>query len=155
MARFEDAIGATLQHEGGFSNDPADPGGATMYGIEQRDMPDRVPISSISEQDAANYYHEHYWKPLYNEIVSQSVAAKIFDMGVNLGVGTAVKVLQVALGIAVDGVFGPGTLAAVNNAGDALLPLYKQQLIQHYNVIAQAKPQLNKFLAGWVNRVNS
>jgi lysozyme family protein len=155
MAKFEDAIGPTLQHEGRYVNNPADPGGPTKYGITQADMPG-VPISLISEQDAVEYYREHYWKPDFSQIENQDVANKIFDMGVNLGVGEAVRLLQRALGLnPVDGVFGPNTLAAVNNAGDAILGPYKQQLVQHYEAIVAAKPQEAVFLNGWLARANS
>jgi type VI secretion system secreted protein VgrG len=89
------------------------------------------------------------------EIISQVVASKVFDMGVNMGIGTAVKILQKALGVAVDGVFGSGTLAAVNAASDALLPAYKQALAAHYQSIVAAKPAEAKFLNGWLARANS
>lgn len=154
MARFEDVIGSTLQHEGGYVNNPADPGGETNFGITKRDHPD-VDIRNLTVDGAKSIYREEYWKPWMGEILSQVVASKVFDMGVNMGIGTAVKILQKALGVAVDGVFGPGTLAAVNNASDALLPAYKQALAAHYQAIVAAKPAEAKFLNGWLARANS
>lgn len=154
MAKFELAIPLTLEFEGGYTNDPADPGGATNFGITQADMPG-VDMRTITVQQATAYYQEHYWKPLYNEIDSQAVANKLFDMGVNMGVGTAVRLLQTALAVAIDGVFGPGTLAAANNAGDSLLAPYKVVLAKHYQNIVAAHPERVKFLAGWLRRANS
>lgn len=154
MALFLPAVRKTLQFEGGYSNDPQDPGGATKYGITQRDMPD-VNIQDITEEDAAKYYQDRYWKPLYSEITSQEVASKIFDTGVLAGVGTAVKLLQNALGVPVDGSFGPNTLAAANEAGDAVLGPYKQKLCEHYQNLVVHNPNLGKFLGGWLRRANS
>jgi lysozyme family protein len=154
MAQFAEAVNHTLGFEGGYTNNPDDPGGATKYGIEQRDMPD-VNIRDITPDQAVQYYSEHYWKPLYSQITSQLVANKLFDAGVNIGVGTAVKLLQRALQINEDGVFGPNTLSATNIAGDGLLLMYKQVLTQHYQAIVAEKPTEAEFLAGWLHRANS
>jgi len=154
VADFEQAIRITLQWEGGYSNDLDDPGGATNFGITQADMPD-TDIRSLTEPQAVQYYYEHYWKPLYSQIQSQLVANKIFDMGVNLGIGTAVKLLQEALGVPVDGQFGPNTLAVTNEQGEALLPAYKAKLVEHYQNLVVRNPNLGKFLDGWLRRANN
>jgi lysozyme family protein len=154
MAKFEDAIGLTLQHEGGYVHDVNDPGGETNFGISKRDHPD-VNIKDLTVDQAKAIYRDGYWKPWMSEITSQVVANKVFDMGVNMGIGTAVKLLQRVLQVTVDGIFGPGTLAAVNNAGDGLLDPYKQALVEHYQAIAAARPQMNRFLNGWIARANS
>lgn len=154
MSDFNQAVLNTLTWEGGFVDDPSDPGGATNFGITQADMPGRD-IRSLTEQDAIAYYSEHYWKPLYSQITSQPVASKIFDAGVNDGVGTAVRILQDALGMPVDGVFGPNTLSETNQRGDALLTDFKVKLIEHYQNIVKNNPAEIKFLAGWLRRANS
>lgn len=154
MADFNQAVKNTLTWEGGFVDDPSDPGGATNFGITQADMPGRD-IRSLSEQDAINYYSEHYWKPLYSQIGSQPVANKVFDAGVNIGVGTAVRILQAALGMPVDGVFGPNTLSQVNLRGDQLLTAFKVGLMQHYHNIVKNNPAEMKFFSGWMRRANA
>jgi lysozyme family protein len=151
MADFLQAVKITLSFEGGFVDDPADPGGATNFGITQKDLPD-IDIRSLTEQQAIAYYQEHYWKPFYSEINSQAVAWKIFDAGVNIGVGTAVKILQGALGIEQDGAFGPNTLFVTNEQGDALLEPFKAALCQHYQNLVGRNPLLGKFLHGWLRR---
>jgi lysozyme family protein len=155
MSDSKTAIALTLVHEGGYVNNPNDSGGATKYGITQRDMPD-VNIADITPEQATAYYVEHYWKALYSEIESQDIANKIFDMGVLFGVGTAVRLLQTGLNLIVDGAFGPATLAAVNEADPySLLQAYKTTLVSHAIGIANAQPKDRVFLAGWIKRINA
>lgn len=156
MADFNTAVAKTLTHEGGYVNNPADPGGATKYGITQADMPG-VNIAAITPQMATAYYQEHYWKPLYSQINDQLLAEKLFDMGVLFGVGTAVKLFQTSMEsdihIVSDGNFGPETLADANQYGN--LQAFKTTLIQHVVAIVNTKPELHVFGDGWINRINS
>src|SRR5579864_5653858 len=98
---IEAAISKTLVHEGGFQKMPNDHANwssgkigegeliGTKYGITAIDMPG-VDIENLTEDQAIQYYKEHYVKSLYSQIVSQSVGEKLFDLGVLFGVGTAV-----------------------------------------------------------------
>jgi lysozyme family protein len=152
---FEIAIALTLTHEGGFTDNSADPGHATKYGITQADMPG-ADIATITPQQATLYYLENYWKGLYSSIASQPVANKLFDCGVLFGVGTAVKVLQGVLGIVQDGIFGPASLAALNAAdGATVVGSYEAAMLAHANAVVTANPTLSVFLAGWHNRIVS
>src|SRR5664280_2938609 len=98
MAQFLAAIQYVLLNEGGFSDDPNDPGGATNFGILQRELPG-VDIRTITREQAISFYLPNYWnKALYANIASQQVATKLFDMHVNLGLVPAVRIAQHALG---------------------------------------------------------
>ncbi len=155
MADFKLAVSKTLQHEGGYVNNLNDSGGPTKYGITQADMPG-VDIASITPEQAEAYYAEHYWKPFYSQIVSQLVGEKLFDMGILFGVGTAVGILQLSLGITVDHSFGPITLAHANESDEtSLLKTYKANLVTHTFNIATANSKNRIFLKGWANRINS
>jgi lysozyme family protein len=155
MADFTQAVQVTLQHEGGYVDNPVDPGGATNMGIEQRDMPN-TPIRDLTVDQAKIYYQETYWKPFYSLITSQAVASKLFDMGVLFGVGTAIKNLQAALDVAMDDVFGPETLSAVNAAAPgSLLVKFQAELNAHVRAIVAGNPKLSVFQHGWQNRINS
>jgi lysozyme family protein len=155
MADSSIAIKLTLQNEGGFTDNPADSGGATNMGIEQRDLP-YINIQDLTEAQAINYYDDHYWSALYSQIESQLVANKIFDFGVLFGVGTAVKFLQEILNITVDGVFGEGTLAEVNNTDEvSLLKAYKVEMVKYVLAIGADNPKDREFVAGWIKRINS
>lgn len=160
MADFKIAVQKTLLHEGGYTNNPADPGGATNMGIEQKEWPNGD-IKDITQSQAIAFYAERYWKNFYSQIEDQSIADKLFDLGVLFGVGTAISILQLTLQkngdtIAVDGSFGPNTLAAVNMTDPvSLLKYYKGNLATHAINIVIARPSLQIFLKGWLNRINS
>lgn len=154
MADFDVVVKITLQNEGGYVDNPNDPGGATNMGIEQQDLPD-IDIKTLTVDQATAYYAEHYWKPYYGSIESQATANKLFDMGVLFGVGTAVGLLQRALGVSPDGVFGPETLQAVNEHPSSLLGAYKAQLVNHVQLVVSAKPETREFMNGWIRRINS
>ncbi|MGH7746944.1 MAG: glycoside hydrolase family 108 protein, partial [Candidatus Dormibacteria bacterium] len=151
------SIGLTIQNEGGFVDNPNDKGHATKYGITQEDLPGQD-IEALTEDQATAYYQEHFVKPWMSQIVSQPVTDKVFDMSVLLGVRTAVRMLQRALGFPAeqqDGEFGDETSAHVNDAGDNLLPAYKRSLAAHFQWIVNQDPSQNEFLNGWLRRVNS
>ena len=159
MADFNQAIQKTLIHEGGYVNNPHDSGGATKYGITQRDMPN-IDIRNLTQEQAVEYYREHYWKDLYSQIAYQLLAEKLFDMGVLMGVGTAVRLLQLTLknkiAIVPDGVFGPETLTDINQRdGAELLGSYRVMLNQHCINIVNNNPNDSDFIQGWINRINS
>jgi lysozyme family protein len=166
-ARTAILITIDLAHEGGFQSNPRDranwTGGqiglgtlvGTKYGITALDMPG-VDISGITPDQAVAYYTEHYWKPLYSQIDSQQIANKLFDLGVLFGVGTAVKNLQAALNLDMDGLFGPATLAATNSAQpDKLLEQFKNEMISHARAIGAANPNDAPDVDDWVRRINS
>ena len=155
MADPKIAIALTLQHEGGFVDNPNDPGGATNMGIEQRDVPN-IPIKTLTVEQAVEYYREHYWKPLYSDISTQLLASKLFDMGVLFGIGTAVAQLQAALHTAVDGIFGPETLLAVNEQNSlSLLAEFELRMRAKATAIVAANPAEERFIVGWFTRIAS
>ena len=149
------AIKLTLIHEGGYVNDPNDAGGETNFGISKREYPNED-IKNMTRERAIELYKEGYWKNLYSQISSQLIANKLFDCGVLFGVGTAVGILQLTLGIVVDHSFGPITLEALNQADEAsTLTTYKTNLVTHAFNVAAAHPQDRVFLKGWSTRINS
>ena len=60
LVKFDDIIKVVLKHEGGYVNDPKDPGGETNFGIAKRSHPD-VDIENLTEDEAKDIYKEHYW----------------------------------------------------------------------------------------------
>ena len=159
MSQFSIAIALTLEHEGGYVDNPADPGGPTNMGVTQADMPG-VDIKDLTVAQAEAFYKQNYWNPLYDQIADQSVANKIFDMGVLCGVHEAVQYAQwstnVRLTIEADGVFGSETLAAVNGTDSTtFLETYKAGLVFYALDIVATYSDERIFLDGWVNRINS
>ena len=155
--RFEAAVEATLAHEGGYVNDPLDPGGETKFGISRRAYP-HIHVSTLTREQAIALYKRDYWTgPGFNRIDNPAIAAKVFDLGVNMGAGRAVKLLQQAVNrfgesLTVDGQLGHVTATAVNDFPhpQALLMAIKIEAGNHYFAIG--KP---RFLAGWLNRLAS
>ena len=156
MAEFLAAIDYVLLNEGGFVNNPNDPGGATNFGIEQKEWP-HGNVAAMTRDQAVAWYLSNYWNVApYSQIVSQQIATKVFDTHVNMGLGTAVKIAQQALGFtgsAIDGDLGPGTIAAINKADEsALLPELINRIQQHYKLLEELNPKLATFNAGWMAR---
>ena len=168
--RFQRFIKVILRHEGGFVNDPVDPGGATKYGISIRLLSrlgelgdidkdgdvDIHDIQAMTLEAASEIYHECFYKPLrIEEILDPSLAMQVFDFAVNAGSKTAVKILQESLKIKADGILGPKTLAEVNNYSTSTpLMVYRYARNDFYRNLAHQKPTLKKFLQGWLNRVS-
>lgn len=156
--RFELLIGAVLEHEGGYVNDPDDPGGETKYGISKRSYPD-LDIASLTESQARDIYYRDWWLRLRcNEIRNNWVTQKYLDMSVNVGKTAGIKIMQRALreagqSVAVDGKIGPQTIGAANKANpDALLAAMRRLQAAHYESLIRRNPKLAKFRRGWIAR---
>lgn len=115
MSAFDECFRVVLREEGGLTDDPRDPGGLTKYGISKRAYPN-VDIASLTEAQAKAIYERDYWRPVRCHEVPPALALCLFDAAVNMGTGTAVKLLQRALKLTEDGKFGAGTMAAVKAA---------------------------------------
>jgi lysozyme family protein len=111
---FEQAFERLIGHEGGYVNDPRDPGGETNFGISRRAYPGED-IAGMTLARAKVLYLRDYWGPAGCDAVPDAVRFDIFDMAVNSGVKAAVKALQRTVGVTVDGVLGPHTLQAISS----------------------------------------
>lgn len=166
MADFDQSISIILKHEGGYVNHPSDPGGATNRGITfnlfkqyaaaLEVSKDLYSLKALSEDQAKFIYREHFWNPMHgDEIINQNIADILFDGYVNMG-NKAIKLIQKEAGAEADGTIGPGSLQAINNANARVLfHGYKDARIKFYQDLAKRKPQLQVFLKGWLNRINS
>lgn len=176
MSSFDLAIPIILRHEGGFVNNPADPGGATNFGVSLRwlkaqglledlehlegDLTNDNVVAVIKNMtvDIAKGFYQRYWWDAYHygDIVAQAVATKIFDMAVNLGAPRAHRMVQQALGFSLDqrdGIIGPKTLAELNTMSSLTIIINLQNIqAQFYRNLVAANPARQKFLAGWLNR---
>ncbi|MDQ0996856.1 lysozyme family protein [Phyllobacterium ifriqiyense] len=162
-AKFPAALAAVLVHEGGYSNHPQDPGGATMYGVTQRVYDGyrkglgkkTQTVKNISVQERSAIYKKQYWDPIKGDQLPAGVDYAVFDGAVNSGVSQAVKWLQRALGVAysgaVDGSIGVGTLAALKSIGDndALVA----RICAHRLAFMKALKTWSTFGKGWSSRV--
>lgn len=119
---FETAIDRVLLTEGGYVNNPADPGGETNFGISKRSYP-YVDIAALTRVDAIAIYRHDFWDRVGGDSLDASVAFQALDFAVNSGCETAVRYLQRAANVADDGHIGPVTIAALNAIPPAVLLL--------------------------------
>ena len=149
MANFDIAIEIILHHEGGYVNDPDDPGGETNMGITKRDFP-HLDIKNLTVHQAKAVYRDKYWNAVRGDRISnQEVANQMFDFAVNAGVNRATKVAQKIMKISADGIFGDQTLGNINSTD--FVSNYKLERITFYTKLAKRKT-LRKFLYAWVRR---
>jgi len=120
MSLFEDAVEFVLRHEGGYSNDAADPGGETNFGISKLAHPD-VDIKALTRTGAIDIYRTDYWERCNAAQLPGQVALVVFDAGVNQGLGWAKRMLQREVSVEADGIIGPETLTAIQKKRQEVL----------------------------------
>lgn len=117
---YDFCLKQVLKYEGGYSNHPADPGGATMKGVTQatydawrakKGLPKRS-VKLLADDELAAIYRQEYWDKVRGDDLPAGVDLAVFDFAVNSGVSRAAKYLQAIVGVTQDGVIGPATIAA-------------------------------------------
>jgi lysozyme family protein len=124
---FDIAFDRLLGHEGGYVNDPQDPGGETNWGISKRSYPN-VDIKNLTREGAKAIYLKDFWTPLGDAPVA--IKFQVFDFAVNGGLPTGLRKLQAAIGVADDGHWGPHSaeVLATMELNDVLLRFNAQRL---------------------------
>ena len=153
LTKFDDIIEVVLEHEGGYVNDPKDPGGETNFGIAKRSHPDED-IKNLTKEDAKRIYYQDYWMKNRVPQIPDQLKHIYFDMCVNQGRSRAVKILQQTAnakgaGLIVDGGLGPKTVGALENVELERVRAYR---IKYYADLVTRKPNLEKFYFGWFRR---
>ena len=149
MGMFDYFIERVLTHEGGYVNDPRDPGQETRWGISKRAYP-QVDIRNLTRAQAVDIYRRDFWQRVRGDELPREFAFQALDAAVNHGIGNAVRWMQRAAGVADDGVIGPVTLAAVQRAQAADLVLrFNAERLRFYAKLTT----FSTFGRGWVNRV--
>lgn len=115
---FDEVFDRLIGHEGGYANDPNDPGGETNWGISKRSYPN-VDIKNLSRDEAKEIYRRDFWNRINGDKLYDGVAFQVFDFAVNSGIETAVRGLQRAVGAADDGHWGPASQAAADKMSEA------------------------------------
>lgn len=124
---FDTAFDRLMGHEGGYSNDPRDPGGETNWGISKRSYPS-VDIKALTRDGAKAIYLRDFWQPLGD--APGAIKFQVFDFAVNSGIQTAIRKLQAAIGVADDGHWGAVSAArlASMDLNDALMRFAAQRI---------------------------
>lgn len=111
---FDKAFERLIGHEGGYVNDPRDPGGETKFGISKRSYP-AEDIKGLTLERAKAIYRRDFWGVAGCDAVPDAMKFDLFDMAVNSGPVTAIKTLQRSASVTPDGLLGPITLQALNS----------------------------------------
>lgn len=179
MKDFEKAICRTLKNEGGYVNNPNDPGGETKYGISKRQYP-LENIKDLTKERAKEIYYQDYWLPLialmnldksYDKFQAMitPIIIKLFDISVNMGLSKATKIFQRGLRVAYpfhpivdDGIYGDLTKDMFFDFLDIalnskcmihyLLVALRCEQAGVYREIVARDPTQNIFLDGWLKR---
>jgi lysozyme family protein len=115
---IDQAFTELLKYEGGYSNNPADPGGETNHGVTKRVAVANGYTGAMIDlriDQAKLIYAKNYWLPIHADTLPAELRYSVFDAAVNSGVTQATKWLQRALNVSDDGIIGPQTLNAVKN----------------------------------------
>lgn len=172
---IDQLIDEVIDREGGYSNHPADRGGPTNFGITEataRAHGFTGDMRQLRREFAASVYRETYWTlPKFDQVAAiyPTVAAELFDTGVNMGPATAARFLQRSLSLlnrgatdypdlAIDGLLGRGSLNALevyrNKRGGVgelvLLKALEACQAARYLDLAEKKPTQEAFLYGWL-----
>jgi lysozyme family protein len=144
--------------EGGYSDNPNDPGGPTNFGITLATLKAYEGNPNLTAQDVKNLtlamareiYRSNYWNRMQCGSLPDGLDLEVFDFGVNAGPGEAVKALQKIVGVTADGSIGPITLAALGQLKPRdLISQYSQARLAYYQGLNDPE-----FEQGWTTRVN-
>ena len=150
---FNRAFDLLITHEGGFSNHPDDPGGATMYGVTEvvaRAEGYTGPMRELTLDFAKQVYRKRYWDACRCDQMPDVLRYPLFDAAVNSGPGQAIKWLQAAVGVKADGTIGPVTQQAVNMA--APQPTRQKMIGNRLRFMTQLS-NWPSFSKGWARRI--
>jgi len=150
---YRRALDFVLAHEGGYVNDPDDPGGETNLGISKRAHPDED-IPNLTRERAALIYRRHYWRAAGCHGLPWPLNLALFDAAVQHGPVRGVQLLQLVLGVKVDGINGPRTRAAALRAnGPGFLAELLAERAHFYATLVTADSRRAKYLRGWLRRL--
>jgi lysozyme family protein len=155
---FERIIENVLKSEGGYVNDPNDPGGETNFGIAKR-FHKSEDIKNMTKKRAIEIYKSHYWEPSKVERLPQEIQYSFFDSVVNCGSKRSVKILQrccnslskskLPVKLEIDGRIGRKTISASQKVSNKRFKAFR---VLYYANLVQRKPQLERYFYGWFRR---
>jgi len=163
--RFATSLARAKISEGGYVSHPADRGGPTNHGITQATLSDwrghavtAQDVQALTWDEASRIYRKNYWDAVRGDELPAGLDYKVFDMAINHGAKRAITILQEALEIVPDGVFGPATLRAVNAIRDDNAAVIREikdaadrREVFYAGIIAR-NPSQAVFERGWANR---
>lgn len=160
---LSEALVFTLKWEGGFFNHPLDPGGPTNFGIiqsryDQYRNSKKLPRRSVKDISVAEYteiYDTYYWEPVRAKWLDGTLGLALFDTAVNMGVGGALRRLQMSLEVPLTGTWTQAISDHIHESDqlDVAINICKLRIAKRYDRIRE-RPDQKVFLKGWLNRDN-
>jgi lysozyme family protein len=146
---FLTAIDRVLGHEGGYVNDPEDPGGETNWGISKRSYP-TIDIANLTRDEAIAIYYKDFWLAAHCEELSDGAAYQLLDSAVNSGISQSIRFAQRAVGVADDGHYGPRTLQAFKDTSETdFIMLFNSERLEFMTKL-KVWPNFGR---GWARRI--
>jgi lysozyme family protein len=158
VANIEACLAFVFREEGGFTDDPLDPGGATNLGITLNELSawrhaavTVQQVKDLTKDEATAIYRANYWNVVQGDALPAGIELMVVDAGVNIGTPRAARFLQQIVGADVDGHIGPLTIAATVAAeARTVIDRYAAMRTSFY----ESLPTFNHFGAGWLGRTN-
>ncbi len=161
---LKEALVFTLAWEGGFTNHPLDPGGATNYGVIQSRYDEyrkfkglaRQSVKFITKSEYEEIYDKYYWDPVRAQYLSGPLGLTLFDTAVNLGVGGCISRLQASLKVPITGKWTKEISDVIHSSDQTAVAINicKLRIAKRYARVKQNSTQ-RVFLRGWLNRDNA
>lgn len=157
MTIFEKALKYILENEGTYSNNKNDNGGATNFGISEKFLKSigiSKNVKTLKLEEATKIYEKYFWiSNSFHKIKNENIAIKLFDMSINFGGKTAIKMLQQNIGVFQDGIIGQKTLSAIESFSEAeILEGLIKTCEKRYQKIIERNPSQKIFEKGWMKR---
>lgn len=158
LNNWQKSLDLILKSEGGYVDNPADPGGRTNLGVTQKTWESWVgrpsnekEMRGLTISDVAPLYKKKYWDAICGDDLPSGVDYIVFDFAVNAGTGRSAKTLQSVVGTVLDGSIGKVTIAEINNT-----PV--QTIIDRFSVLKEefykGLSTFPTFGKGWLARVD-
>ena len=149
MSFYDECFVRLMGNEGGYSNNPKDPGGETNWGISKRSYPE-LDIKNLTQDTAKAIYRRDFWDRCRCGDLSPELAFALFDCAVNSGCVQAVTLLQQCVGVTEDGVIGKATINAVEST--YYTRVTAQFLGRRLQFMTNLRPW-DTFSKGWARRI--
>ena len=158
QGNFEQCFALVIKNEGGYVDNPADPGGATNLGCTKTTWETWVGhpvtkdnIKALMPNNVMPLYKKKYWDTIKGDNLPMGVDYAVFDFAINSGPSRAVKTLQSVLGVAADGQIGPATMDAFETANSREIAT---KVCEARLAFLQSLPTYGTFGKGWSRRVS-
>jgi len=146
-----------IVNEGGYVDNPADPGGATNWGCTKAVWEQYIghevskeDIRNLTKEDVKPLYKRNYWDAIHGDALPSGLDYCLFDCAINSGVGRAAKFIQEIVGVFADGAIGNNTVTAINQMNTVTMI---NEFSDKRQAFLESLKNFPVFGKGWTKRV--